>query len=241
MKFKIKLAVILASIVSSVLSVQAFAFSVDKMVIVSDSKGNGIVTLTNDEENELFIKSEIQEIEIFNGNDIIKKEYNRDNLDEWKLSLTNQRLILKPGEVQDVGIRSLCHNTVCDSSKDLMFMLPFSPSKYSPGVSASGVDINYGFAPIYIIPTLNPVYSYDIINRGETLTVENNSNTVLNLYINACSGRNTTLCKQKFTVLSGRHKTFALSENMRNDELEITVTSHDRSYSKSEVVTREVA
>lgn len=242
MKLKTKtVGVVFASLISSTLSAQALAFTVDKMVVISDSKGNGVVTLTNDEEHDIFVKAGIQEIEVFDGDDIRKKEYNRENLKEWKISLTNQRLILKPGEEQDVGIRSLCHNMTCDDSKDLMFILPFSPSKYQPGIQVSGVEINYGFAPVYVIPTTTPTYSYDIINRGKDLVVENNSNTLLNVFVNACVDRNLTLCKQKFTVIAGRHKTFPLSKSMQNEELDVTVTSHDRSYSKSEVVMREAS
>ncbi|MFS1453278.1 hypothetical protein BCT99_018665 [Vibrio lentus] len=242
MKFKTKaMGVVFASIISSILSVQAYAFTVDKMVVIADSKGNGVVTLVNDEENDIFVKAGIQEIEVFDGNDIRKKEYNRKNLKDWKISLTKQRVILKPGEEQDVGIRSLCHNMTCDDSKDLMFMLPFAPSKYQPGVEASGVEINYGFAPLYIIPTATPTYSYKIKNLGKSLVIENDSNTLLSVFVNACADRNSTLCKQKLTVIAGRHKTFPLSESMQNDELEITVTSHDRSYSKSEVVMREAS
>ncbi len=61
---------------------------------------------------------------------------------------------------------------------------------------------------------------------------------MLNLFVDACGAENTAQCKQKFTVLSGRNKTFPLTETMRNNELTITVTSHDRSYLKKETVTR---
>ncbi|WP_286300063.1 hypothetical protein [Vibrio apostichopi] len=224
---------VVTSLLFSLLSTQSYAFRVDKMVLVSDQKGNGVITLTNDEEDPLFILSEIEELKV-DGNDIVKKKYDRNNLDEWKISLTNQKLILAPGEEKDIGIRSLCHNTTCDDSRDLMFMLPFSPSKYrTEEQETSGVEINYGFAPIYIIPTSKPVYSYEILNKGATMIVNNKSNTLLNLYLDSCDSKNSIQCKQKFTVVAGRNKTFPLTEAMQSDELNITVNSHDRSYSKS--------
>lgn len=220
------------------LSMSAQAFMVDKMVVVSDNKGNGIVTLTNDESQPIFVQVKVDEINIVDGEQVEKRQYTRDNLNDWKVSLTHQKLVLNPGEEKDVGIRSLCHNSACDNSKDLMFLLSFSPSKYRPGEVVSGVEVNYGFAPVYIIPTTQPNYTYELINNGESLRVENKSNTMLNLFVDACGVENTVQCKQRFTVVSGRNKTFPLTETMRNNELTITVTSHDRSYSKKETVTR---
>ncbi|MCC4784508.1 hypothetical protein BCU33_013095 [Vibrio lentus] len=228
----------LVSLTPILLSISVQAFSVDKMIIVSDDKGNGIVTLTNDEPQPIFVQAKIDEINIVDGKKVEKKEYTRDNLDDWKVSLTHQKLVLKPGEEKDVGIRSLCHNATCDNSKDLMLLLSFSPSKYRPGEVASGVEINYGFAPVYIIPTTQPHYAYELTNNGDSLKVENRSNTMINLFVDACDVGNKIQCKQKFTVVSGRNKTFPLNETMQNNELIITVTSHDRSYSRKETVTR---
>ena len=226
----------LASIATLFLSIGAHAFTVDKMFIVSDKKGNGIVTLTNDEPQPIFVQAKVEELNIVGGEQIQKKQYTRDNLDDWKVSLTHQKLVLKQGEEKDVGIRSLCHNTSCDNSKDLMFMLSFSPSKYRPGEVQKGVEVNYGFAPVYIIPTTNPKYSYKLTNNGDSLRVENYSNTMLYLYVDSCGVNRKKQCQQRFTVLAGRNNTFTLAETLQNNELAITVTSHDKSYSKLESV-----
>lgn len=233
-----KIAVSAMSFITMFLSLKAQAFTVDKMIIVSDDKGNGIVTLKNDEEQRIFVQSEIDEINIFDGDRIVKKLYERENLNDWKISLTHQKLVLNPGEEKDVGIRSLCHNTTCDDSKDLMFLLSFSPSKHRPGEMVSGIEVNYGFAPVYIIPTTKPNYSYKLINNGDSLRVENKSNTLINVFVNSCDAKNTTQCKQKFTVLAGRSKIFPLGENLQKNNITATVTSHDRSYSKKEIVTK---
>lgn len=237
MKFK-KTLLNLVSLTAIFLSISVQAFSVDKMVIVSDDKGNGIVTLVNDESQPIFVQAKVDEVNIVDGEKVEKKQYTRDNLNDWKVSLTHQKLVLKPGEEKDVGIRSLCHNTTCDNSQDLMFMLSFFPTKYRPGEELEGVEINYGFAPVYIIPTTQPNYDYEITNNGNNLRVENKSNTMINLFVDACNAENTSQCRQKLTVVSGRNKTFPLIETMRNNKLNITVTSHDKSYSKKETVTR---
>ncbi|MEZ8658788.1 hypothetical protein AB4581_11380 [Vibrio cyclitrophicus] len=220
-------------------SVPSYAFKVDKMMVVGDIKGNGIITLTNDQSIPLFINTELDEIKIENGSEINKTPYSRDNIDEWKISLTYQKLVLKPGETKDIGIRSLCRNVTCDNSQDLMFMLSFIPSKYQNSVKGkSGVDINYGFAPIYIIPTTKPEFDYDIINHGENMEVENRSNTMIDIFVDSCDSKITMQCRQKFTVLAGRNKTFNLLDTIQSDELNIIVNSHDGSYSKADIIKR---
>lgn len=229
----------LLSLAFTVFSVPSQAFKVDKMVVIGDDKGNGIITLSNDQDVPLFINTEIDEVKINNGVDIDKVSYSRENLEDWKISLTYQKLVLKPGETKDIGIRSLCHNTTCDNSKDLMFMLSFIPSKYQEGErSISGVDINYGFAPVYIIPTTKPIFDYEIVNKGDTLEVKNDSNTMINVFIDSCDSRITAQCRQKLTIMAGRDKTFDLIDTVQSDNLNIIVNSHDGSYSKTDIVRR---
>ncbi|WP_039987002.1 hypothetical protein [Vibrio owensii] len=238
MKFK-NITLSLLSLACGMYSAQSLAFQVDKMVVVGDTKGNSIITINNDEDTPLFVETVVEEISIKNGTEIIKEEYTRENLDDWKISLTHQRLVLKKGEEKDIGIRSLCHNTTCDNSQDLMFSLTFLPSKYrEEGEVASGVEINYGFAPVYIIPTTDPTFDYEIVNKGDELQVKNDSNTMIQVYLDSCTTEITAQCRQKLTVLAGRHKSFNLVDTIQNDNLRVTVRSHDKSYSQKQVVKR---
>uniref|UniRef100_UPI001F4586BB hypothetical protein n=1 Tax=Shewanella algae TaxID=38313 RepID=UPI001F4586BB len=209
---------------------------------ISDKNGNGVVTLINDEDRPLFINGSIQEVEIINGKELIKKDYVKDNIADWKLSLTNSKFVLKPGESKDIGIRSLCHNTSCDTSKDLTFLLPFSPSHYreNVGITESAVEINYGFAPVFVIPTPNPNYNYKVRNLGGKLLVENESNTLINVFVDACSSENKNYCEQSYTVVAEREKIFDLPLTLQAETLGITVTNHDRSYKKEYTAKREL-
>ncbi|MEZ8886140.1 hypothetical protein AB4138_22090 [Vibrio sp. 10N.286.52.C3] len=232
MKIKYNLLTVFA-ICSAMTSTAANAFNVDKMIVVADKKGNGVVTLINDESHPIFVNGKVQEIQFIDGDKIVRNSYTRNNLDDWKISLTHPRLVLRPGEEKDVGVRSLCHNTSCDNSKDLMFMLPFTPSRYKEeGEKIHGVEINYGFSPVYILPTTKPSFDYKIYNQGENLRIDNNSNTLIDVYVNSCTTENNTQCKQKFTVVSGRDKTFSLAEYTQSEQLNVTVTSYDKKYSK---------
>lgn len=231
MKIKPSLFTVFA-ICAAMTSTAANAFNVDKMIVVADQKGNGVVTLINDEPHPIFVNGKVEEIKVVDGDKIVRNSYKRNNLDDWKISLTHPRLVLRPGEEKDVGIRSLCHNTSCDNSKDLMFMLPFSPSRYREGEKIHGVEINYGFSPVYILPTTKPRFNYKIYNQGEKLRIDNNSNTLIDVYVNSCTKDNNTHCTQKFTVISGRDKTFSLTKYTQSEQLNVTVTSYDKTYSK---------
>ncbi|NOH79976.1 hypothetical protein F0231_09505 [Vibrio sp. RE86] len=235
MKNRQRFAMILLSL-SYAASPSVSAFTVDKMIVIADKKGNGTITLANDEDKHIFISSTVEELSITNGDQIHKKEYTRDNLESWKMSLTHQKLALKPSEEKTIGLRNLCHTTNCNTDKDTMFLVSFYPSRYGETEQVSAVEINYGFAPVFVIPTPLPEYKYQIKNLGDKLRVRNDSNTLLNVHADACSSENKTLCTQKFVVLAGREKTFRLTETMRANELDVAVYSYDRSYFKTQVV-----
>ncbi|MEZ9796917.1 hypothetical protein AB4279_07800 [Vibrio cyclitrophicus] len=228
------------TICASMISTTVNAFNVDKMFVVADEKGNGIVTLINDEPYSVFVNGRIEQIDVVNnGDSIVRTDYTRSNLDDWKILLTHPRLVLKPGEEKDVGIRSLCHDMSCDDSKDLMFMLPFMPVRYKEdNDEIRGVEIKYGFSPVYVIPTSKPRFDYEIYNEGSQLRIDNDSNTLIDIYVDSCDFDGDKKCKQKFTVVSGRDKTFSLAENMQNEQLKVTVTSYDKKYSKTMNITK---
>ncbi len=69
MKFN-KILLNLVSLTAILLSISVQAFTVDKMVIVSDDKGNGIVTLTNDESQPIFVQAKVDEINIVDGEQV---------------------------------------------------------------------------------------------------------------------------------------------------------------------------
>ncbi|WP_045423102.1 hypothetical protein [Vibrio jasicida] len=219
---------------------QAQAFVVDKMFIVGDREGNGIITLTNTAKKTIFVQSKIDEFEIEAGHEFSKEPYNSQNVEDWKISLTHSQSILKPGESIDIGIRSLCVSVSCDENKDLMFFVTFTPSAYKTGGSddVSSVEVNYGYAPVYIIPANKQSINYDIEYVGNELRVYNKSNTLLNLFIDACSDQVKTNCQRRAIILSGREKSLILPEAMQVKKLKVIVESNNREYSKTTVLNR---
>lgn len=209
------------------------ALIIDKMFFISDAQGNAIITLTNDDDQASFIKATITEIKTDAKGDIYRIPYVKSNIQDWRITIT-PKFILEPKRTIDIGVRSLCLTNKCAKDKDLMFSIAFEPEPYfNEGEEVtSGVKINYGYAPLYIIPTQNGIINYEIKNLGTTLEVTNKGNTLIRLRIDACSSNIDINCKTILNVIAGRHKIFKLSEKLQVNSLPIEVTNFDSSYKK---------
>ncbi len=225
----------------SLVCFSANAFKVDKMMIIADEKGNGLATLTNDEPRNLFIEATIVELDFAeDGIERIEKQYDRSNLEQWKMSLTHPKVVLKPGETKDIGFRSLCHNVSCDKSKDLMFLVSFRPSTYyAPDEDrSSGVELNVGFSPAFVIPTLEPVLDFTIDYDGDSLAVFNKSNSLIHLLVNGCDSNQAEGCQKAYTVVRGRNRQYTLPSGIQNKSLRIEVRSHDSKYQQEFIINK---
>ncbi len=227
-----------------VTSANAAGLVVDKMFIIADEKKNGVLTLTNTSDLPLFITATIDEFQLNeDGTEFIRNRYDASNVDSWKISTTQNKLVLHSGESNNIGIRSLCYNVTCDDSRDLMFFVTMMPSPYrEPGSEAdagSTMQLNYGFSPVFIMPTNNPSIDYKIKHTDDHIVVENKSNTLLYVSVNSCetSARSMNGCFNRYIVVAGRTKAFALNDNAKSTPLSISVASHDGSFSKSETLT----
>ncbi|MEZ8822160.1 MULTISPECIES: hypothetical protein [Vibrio] len=217
---------------------QASGLVVDKMFIIADEKKNGLLTLTNTSDLPLFISANIDEFHVNeDGSDFIKTPYNANNVENWKISTTQNKLVLHSGESNNVGIRSLCYNVTCDSSRDLMFFVTFMPSPYrDPGDSSdmsSAMQLNYGFSPVFIIPTDKPDIKYKINRTDDNLVVENKSNTLIYVSVNSCDNdKMYSGCFVRYIVIAGRTKVFQLPSEIENKEITVDVASYDNSFNK---------
>lgn len=214
-----------------ILATQAKALTVNKMLIISDGRGNGVVTLNNNDPQTSFILNTITEIQTDNNGEVIRIPYTKDNIDDWKITTTHPRLILESGRIKDVGIRSLCTDT-CDFSRDQAFVVAFEPRPYVPEgeETPNGVRINYGYAPLFIIPAAKSDVKYNIVNKGNVMEVFNQGNTLIKLSINYCTDIIKDACEGIYTVIAGRKKQIELPEKMRHKSLRVTVVNHNESY-----------
>ncbi|MGL5027574.1 MAG: hypothetical protein ACRC6P_16560 [Shewanella oncorhynchi] len=214
------------------------ALTIDTMVLVGDKAGNGVFTLTNDMEYTSFITGNITKYDV-NGEVIDKKQYTKDNLKDWEITLSNPKLILEAGRSKQVGVRSLCGQT-CDFTRDHVYQINFVPTPYSEdGGVAPIVAVNIGYAPLYIIPALKQDVKFNIKNLGDKIYVENTGNTFFRLGIDQCSLSITKDCRAAFTVLAGRKKYFKLPPNTRSDMLKVVVVNHDNTFVRRPVIKKE--
>lgn len=210
----------------------ANALTIDSMYLVSDDRGNSIISLTNDLEQTSFVNTYISELTTDEKGNIIRNKYTEENFDDWKIITTTPRLIIEPGVSKDIGIRALCDPDSCAHDKDLMFSIVFEPSPYfEDSVSSqSSVMINYGYASLFIIPAKNQNISYTLVNRGEYILARNTGNTLLNLVIDQCSSIVKNNCRVTERLLSGRERQIKLPDHFKRDKIEVKIYNHDESY-----------
>lgn len=214
-----------------VASMPSYALKINTMILVGDEQGNGVFTLTNELPDTTFISGEISKIEMLDGK-VKRIPYTADNLDDWDITLTHPKLILESGKIKQVGVRDLC-GPKCARDKDRVYQIIFSPEPYNKEGKTSAVNINFGYAPIYVIPPKEPKVSYTMKNLGDKILVNNTGNTYIRFMIDSCTKQNTTKCKSTYTALAGRERTFNLPENVRSKVLDVQVVNFDDSYRKT--------
>lgn len=211
------------------------ALQLDTMLLVSDKQGNGVFSLTNELPKTSLINGKIVEIDVVDGQ-LKETPYTKENLQDWKITLTNPNLILEQNRTKQVGVRSLCDGD-CNFLSDKVYQIYFSPIPYDKGAGnkVPTLGINYGYAPIYIIPAKKSHVRYNLENKGDALYVNNKGNTFIRIQIDACGkakGNVETGCRTTFTALAGREITFKLNEKFRSSSLKIRIANFDNSYFK---------
>ncbi|WP_217540368.1 hypothetical protein [Vibrio metschnikovii] len=210
----------------------ANALTIDAMYLVSDSRGNGVVSLTNDLEQTNFVNTYVYELTTDEQGNIERNQYVEENFDDWKIITTIPKLIIEPGISKDIGIRALCEPETCARDKDLMFSIAFEPSPYfEEGESQQSlVTINYGYATLFIIPATQPEISYTLKNKGDYILAKNTGNTLLNLVIDQCSSRVTSNCRITERLVAGRERQIKLPDHFKRNVIDINIYNHDESY-----------
>lgn len=221
----------------------AHALTVDNMFIISDESGNGVVTLTNDLDKPSFIKTSINEIETDGKGEIVRVPYTKENIQQWRVMTTAPKLILEPGRIKDVGIRSLCYKVKCDSNKDMTFSVTFEPSPYlKPGEERdNAVQINYGYSVIYVVPAKKSDMKYNITRSGKTLKIFNHGNTMLTFLIDNCNVNKVAECRVQQRVIAGRVRQFELPDHMESINLDATIFNHNERYKRKVKLTPDIS
>ncbi|MGD8111569.1 hypothetical protein [Vibrio sp. NTOU-M3] len=218
------------------LSSYAYAFRIDYMLITADDNGNGVFTVGNNMDYRQFISTSVAELYVKDGN-IYEKPYTKKNIKEWEVTLTNPKFILNRDEMKQVGVLSLC-NDRCNETEDKVYKITFSPEPYG---EEKVVNVNFGYAPLFIMPAKQANISYKVKNTGETLIFENTGNTYLRFMVDGCEDADSqNNCRLVKTSLAGRYREYDLPDVVKNKDIEVLIINHDESYKKRVLVRREL-
>lgn len=221
----------------SVLALASFnssAFSVDKMILVSDEYNNGILTVMSTSSKPEYIGGFINKIEIIDG-EINKVKLDKNNLPLWDMALIPNRIILNPGERRRIALKNLCQSN-CNVGKDKMYQIVLMPVT-EEGKEINSVGINLGYAPVFIIPADKVKTEYKLSLANGILSAENNGNSLIYLNVDSCSDDFKKNCSLNYTLLSGRKKNYSIpTEMIKNGLLKVKVANYDYSYNETEYI-----
>lgn len=209
-----------------------YAISVNKMLLVADSNGRSVITISNPDERVAYIKMRVFEVITING-EAKKLEYTESNFSDWKIRLSTYKTILEPGRTKDISVDGLCGKE-CNYAQDISFFVYIEPYIPVEKRSESGVVINYGYAPIVIIPAINSNYKFEVKNKSKSIVISNTGNKVINFEINHCKkDLKAEGCSFSTLVLPGRVRNLPLTGAFQDKELKVTAFGLDDIY-KSE-------
>ncbi|ENP8454218.1 hypothetical protein ACEI25_000840 [Photobacterium damselae] len=221
-----------------VVSFSTNAMTIDTMLKISDDNGTGVFSITNDLKDPSFIKIKPSKITINNDGELVKNEYTKDNLNEWEIAITQNKVIVEPNRVKNIGVRSLCVDG-CDRSQDTVFAIKFLPSPYiKDGRKKASVTINYGYEALFVIPALEPSYKYKISRDDDNILLENKGNSLLRVFVNQCRNEIKSSCSRSAVVLAGRKKTLKLPVNARQKVLNLDIMGYNNSFYKKATLSR---
>ncbi|AXN30473.1 hypothetical protein [Vibrio coralliilyticus] len=213
----------------------ASSFQVDTLMLAGNEKGNGMFTVSNSEEETIYLKAEVLKV-VVEHNQIKKIPLNINNFMLWDLAVNPAKAILHPGEMSNFSVRYLCRRN-CDRSEDNVYQVRFTPVVSPDAESQNKLDIRFGIAPYYIVPALESDVKYDIDfdKQNKQLAVRNTGNTFIKIKIDSCDkfSMDQKGCRALYYVLAGRSKTIKLSDKLYRESLKVIVGNHDQSYNET--------
>lgn len=208
----------------------ASTFQIDTLLQVSNERGNGVFTLSNDSNQTVYVKGEVLQVKVIDG-EIVKIPLTRENFPIWDLAVNPSKLRLMPGEVRDVAVKYLCQGENCDRSQDRVYQVRFSPVSAEDNSDTTEVKLAFGMAPYYIIPAENQNVEYDwnFDKSTQTVSIENTGNTHVKIEFDNCNEyRSIQQCRAVYHVLAGRYMAIELPEGLRGDNVKVTVANHSQ-------------
>lgn len=229
----------------SLIAMPAHGISIDKMILVARDKEANFFKLTNNTVAPMFITSSVTEQKI-SKEKVEEIPYTADNIDQWKINLSESQFVLMPDESKIVYVNeNKCANsTACSRSQDDVFSIDFVPALYTPkGQQApDSVGIVFGFSPSFILPASQQkvAYTYKIREGKETdyLVLDNTGNTMLTVIIDQCgqSGVDLKDCSTYRQVYADRAGQIPLPARYRKGDLKVKIVNGTETHVKDLVL-----
>jgi hypothetical protein len=213
----------ITAIVTLVYSNPSHSLDIESLVEYSDRGEKIDYVLTNNKDEDLFISTKIFEIHVDKTGEKVEKEYSSENFDDWDLTLSEAKFILRPGEVRTVTAYRIHPDR--ELASDKVFKVRFSPT--SVNTIQNTVAINYGYGILSIFETSNEPQGYPEVSKvKDKIEISNKSNKFLEAKI--CSSKDD--CGGVDYILPGRKTNISLPEEMDINNVYVEFSSNDGSF-----------
>ncbi|MCK8075883.1 hypothetical protein MSG34_06925 [Vibrio sp. 1CM2L] len=212
---------------------QAMAIQINSMLIIADDNDSGIITITNTQNHRVFLNGLMSEIRVVDG-EIERHHYDRSNIDKWKIDIRPARTIIDQGLEKDFKINLKCAPN-CKREYDEVFKLSLIPTPYlGDDDDNHTVQMAVGFAPVFIAPGKEYPLDYSINNDEEKVTIHNKGESFIKVKLSSCETNKPKLsktnCNRTVYVLAGRVLSLDLSEDMKGEELLVSLSTYKDKY-----------
>lgn len=200
------------------------ALNVDGLIKFTEGERRTIAyTLSNETEDDLFVHTKVNELQTRPDGTVSEVEYTSENVEDWKVSLSLSKFILRAGEVKTVTLSQL--DTTRILNQDEGYIVRFSPTKVLE--EGNKLSVNYGYGVLSILTTKLAATGEPTVNReGHTFTVTNPTNRFL--AVKACEASESAFtCPNRGYLIPGRSKLFTLKEDWQDKKIRIVVSSND--------------
>ncbi|WP_050567163.1 hypothetical protein [Vibrio owensii] len=210
----------------------ASALSLERMVEFPQKDGTTIIyTLSNDTNEDLFINTNINELEVNAEGKVIEIPYTTSNVSKWKASLSTTKFILQAGEVKRVTLTSLEPLRVLEHDEG--YIVRFSPEKVSS--INNELSVNYGYGVLSIFESPNTKGAPKVGRNNKGVMINNKSNKLLNVRL--CDPYEKDYeCESRGYLLPDRKKNFTLNDNLVGRPIKILINSNDGSVKYEEII-----
>ena len=215
----------------------AQATTISSMMEVADKQGQGLFTITNNNDHRIFMNVSVTELQVTETGDMEKVPYARENISDWKLEVRPAKSVIDPKFEKDFRVSMKCGSR-CDDSKDQAFQLAFVPTPYfgaSEGPQ-NRMQIAVGFGAIFVQPGKEHPIDYQVTTQADgRLLLHNQGDSYFNATFSTCDidslpdSADRSACEKNAMVLSGRKLPITLPKSMQGKPVQLQLsTSYGR-------------